>query len=318
MAAKFRDYYEVLNVPRTASDEEIKKAYFRLAREHHPDLHAEKDKDLHTKRMQEVNEAYAVLSSKENRAKYDQFGQDWKEGPPPPDRQRDAEPSYEQTQEGFSDFFRHMFRKEQAQRENEEFFSSELDIEAVLDLSLKEAINGVERSFVLLTTGLCQNCHGTGRKNGVFCPVCGGVGEVRRQREVRTKIPAGLTEGGRIRLKGQGNEGAHSRGDLYLRIHLLPDPNFKVDGKNLETTLRIMPWAAALGAEIPVQTLEDSLRMRIPKRTHAGTRLRLAGKGLGKPGDRGDLFVRIEIDIPDVLTARSENLWKELEEESHA
>src|SRR4051812_1064850 len=122
MVAKFRDYYDVLKVLRTASDEEIKKAYHRLAREHHPDLHSEKEKDVHTKRMQEVNEAYAVLSSKENRAKYDQFGQDWKEGLPQQDPRAGGR-SPEQNAEGFSEFFRHMFRQD-ADGGAEELFAS--------------------------------------------------------------------------------------------------------------------------------------------------------------------------------------------------
>src|ERR1700729_2408704 len=125
MAAKFRDYYDVLGVPRTASEEEIKLAYRRLARKHHPDLHPEKEKDLHTAKMQEVNEAYAVLGAKENRAKYDQYGEHWKDGPPPPPPPRSSRPSYSeqdfsggaagaaQDPEAFSDFFRNMFRQGQ-------------------------------------------------------------------------------------------------------------------------------------------------------------------------------------------------------------
>lgn len=316
MAPKFKDYYEVLGVPRTASEQEIKKAYHRLAREHHPDLHLEKEKDIHTQRMQQVNEAYSVLSSKENRAKYDQLGEHWKEGPPPP-YERSAGGPTGPTDEAFSDFFRNVFRQSAEQGEPSTVFPSELDVEAVLDLSLEDAVRGVEKSFSLMTTGLCQNCRGTGRKGTTFCPVCGGVGEVRRQREVKTKIPPGLYEGSRIRLKGQGNEGPHGRGDLYLHIRLIPDSNFKVDGMDLETVVRVMPWQAALGSNVGVKTLDGSLQMRLPKGTHTGTRLRLGGKGLGKTGERGDLFVRIEIDIPSSLSPKAEALFKRLEEETH-
>ncbi len=300
-----------------ASENEIKQAYHRLARRHHPDLHSAKEKDLHTKRMQEMNEAYAVLSSKENRAKYDQFGEDWKDGPPPPPPpNRDYGGSSGQDQDAFGDFFSNMFRQREAQGEPNQVYPSELDIEAVLDLSLEEAVRGVEKSFSLMTTGLCQNCRGTGRKAKTFCPVCGGVGEIRRQREVKTKIPPGLTTGSRIRLQGQGNEGTQGRGDLYLTIRLLPSPSFRVDGMNLSTEARVMPWSAAMGADIRVQTLEGPVRMRLPKRTHTGTRLRLSGKGLGKPGARGDLFVRVKIDIPDSLTPKVEALFRQLKEEA--
>jgi len=313
-----------LQVPRTASDEEVKQAYRRLARQHHPDLYPEKEKELHTHEMREINEAYAVLGSKENRAKYDQYGEHWKEGPPPrgsvweeysPGNQGASRFSG-QSAEAFSDFFRNMFRQG-GREEAEELFPSELDIEAEIDISLEEAVKGAEKTLRLMTTGLCPNCHGTGRKNKVFCRVCGGVGEIRREREIKAKIPAGLIEGSRIRLKGQGNEGTRTRGDLYLRVHLIADPRFKIEGKDLETTARIMPWQAALGSQISVQTLEGSLRVRIPQGTHAGQRLRVAGRGLGKLGARGDLFVRIEIDVPTRLSPKAETRWKQLEEEAH-
>jgi len=316
--AKFRDYYDVLQVPRTATEEEIRQAYRRLARQYHPDLHPGKDKDLHTAQMQEINEAYAVLGAKENRAKYDQYGEHWKEGapPPPPSYAETGGPTaFSEEQAGaFSEFFRHMFQQSEGARHAEDLSPSELDIEAELDLSLEEAVQGVEKTFSLMTAGLCQNCRGTGRIKNAFCPVCGGVGEIRRPREVKTRIPAGLTEGSRIRLKGQGSEGARGRGDLYLVIHLRPDPRYRIDGMNLETTLRVMPWEAALGSEAAVQTLEGPVRIKIPKRTHAGKRLRLAGKGLGKPGARGDFFIRLEIDLPETISPKAEALFKQMQD----
>jgi curved DNA-binding protein len=309
MPSKFKDYYEVLGVSRTASEDDIKQAYRRLAREHHPDLHSEKEKDLSARRMQDVNEAYAVLGSKENRTKYNQLGANWEQGPvpdPPPQRGQAG---------GFSDFFENMFRQSQGESAPEDLTPSELDIEAVLDLSLEEAIRGVEKSLTLSASGLCHNCRGSGRKNGVFCHICGGVGEIRRRREIKTKIPPGLHEGSRIRLKGQGNEGRGVTGDLYLHIHLLPHPHFTVDGTNLETDVILMPWQAVLGSEVIVPTLEGSVRVRVPKGTRNGSRLRLAGKGLGKPGARGDLFVRELIDIPASLSPKATALFKQLEEE---
>src|ERR1035437_7859541 len=250
----FRDYYEVLQVPRTATDEEIRQAYRRIARQHHPDLHPGKDKDLHTGKMQEINEAYAVLGAKEHRAKYDQFGEHWKEGPPPP-----PPPQSTYSESGgsagfsgqdpgaFSDFFRNMFQQSEGANRISDLSPSELDIEAELDLSLEEAVHGVVKTYSLMTAGLCQKCRGTGRIQNAFCPVCGGLGEIRRPRDVKTRIPPGLTEGGRLRVKGQGNEGARGRGDLYLDIHLRPDPRYRIDGANLEIILRVMPWVAALG-----------------------------------------------------------------------
>ena len=321
--ARFRDYYEVLGVPRTATDDEIKLAYRRLAREHHPDLHPEKEKSHHTSRMQQVNEAYAVLSSKENRAKYDQFGEHWKEGPPPPPPPRpggDGAETFAVGPEGFSDFFQELFRQRGAPgpAPRGAAFQAEVDIEAAIELSLEEAVHGVEKTFSLMTNELCPACRGTGMIGKDFCATCAGLGEVRRAREVTTRIPGGLGPGSRIRLKGQGNEGPRGRGDLFLTIHLLPDPRFRVDGLNLETDADVMPWQAALGGELSVATADGAVRVRIPKGTHAGARLRLAGKGLGKPGARGDLFVRVRIDIPEKLSPEAEALFRKLEENAHA
>ena len=147
-------------------------------------------------------------------------------------------------------------------------------------------------------------------------PVCGGVGEIRRPRDVKTKIPAGLLEGGRIRLKGQGNEGAQGRGDLFLTIHLAANPHFSVDGKNLSSEMIITPWQAALGAEINIPTLEGSVRVRVPRETHTGKRLRLAGKGLGKPNERGDLLIHLVIDLPEKPSPKADALYQQLKEDS--
>jgi len=202
MASKFRDYYDILKVPKTASDEEIKLAYRRLARQHHPDLHPEKDKAEHTARMQEINEAYAVLGAKEHRQKYDQYGEHWKEGPPPATGgQPDAEPfsrSADPEAAGFSDFFRDLFGGARGSGGVDERFGSDLDLEATLELSLEESVRGVEKSFSLMTEGLCPQCRGTGHIKDNLCPVCGGIGEVRRTREVKTRIPPGLTDGAHI------------------------------------------------------------------------------------------------------------------------
>ena len=210
-----------------------------------------------------------------------------------------------------------MFQQSQGAGRSDPRSASELDIEAELELSLGEAVHGVEKTFSLMTAGLCQKCRGTGRIQNAFCPLCGGLGEIRRPREVKTRIPAGLTDGARIRLKGQGNEGARGRGDLYLEIHLRPDPRFRIEGADLDTPLRVPPWDAALGSEAVVQTLDGPVRIKIAKGTHTGKRLRLAGKGLGKPGARGDLFIRVEIDLPDRLSPKAEALFKQMKEADH-
>jgi curved DNA-binding protein len=311
------DYYDILKIPKTASDEEVKLAYRRLARQHHPDLHPESEKSSHTEQMQKINEAYAVLGAKENRKKYDAYGERWQEGPPPQRPPTPEAPRSSGAPEGFSDFFRDMFRQSSSQDVPDERFASELDIEATLDLSLEDAVQGIEKSFSLMTEGLCPQCRGTGHVKNALCPMCGGMGEIRKARDVKARIPAGLSEGSRIRLKGQGNASAHGLGDLYLRIRLSPHTRFRVQGNALEMDARLTPWQAALGTEISLQTLDGQVRVRIAKGTHTGTRLRLAGKGLGKPGERGDLFVRLDIDISQAMSPKAEALYRQLQEENN-
>jgi len=324
---KFKDYYETLQLPRDAAEERIKRAYRRLAKEHHPDLHPEKDRAKQTELFQAINEAYEVLGDKEKRAKYDQLGENWQGGEeftPPPDHSRDKTgftPGPEARGEAaFSDFFssffggagnaRSGFQRESAQPRR--------DIEAVLELSLQDAVRGGEKAFSLTAVGLCPACRGTGRKEKSFCPVCGGAGETQTRRDVRVRIPPYVRDGTRIRVKGKGSDGGPGEpaGDLYLRIGLKVDPRFTIHGSDLETVVKVLPWEAALGGEVDIQTLEGPVRVKIPKGSAAGKTLRLAEKGLGrKSGGRGDLLARIKIEMPPSLTPRAESLFKELREE---
>ncbi|MFH1723693.1 MAG: J domain-containing protein [Elusimicrobiota bacterium] len=321
---KYKDYYKILGVPRGASSDEIKQAYRRLAREHHPDLHPDKDKAEHTKAFQVINEAYEVLGSAENRAKYDQLGEHWKDGQafrPPPAQERARDSFRFETgasgDEIFSDFFRSFFGGGHAGGRWSAPPAS-LDIEAVIELSLEEAVRGGERSFSMSVTGVCPKCLGAGHAGKAFCPACGGAGETRSAREIRSRLPSDLRDGSRIRLKGQGNKSGDGQppGDLYLTVRLKPDPRFKVSGSDIETAVRVMPWDAALGAEVLVPTPLGRVRIRVPKGTRAGTRLRIPGKGLGggRRG-RGDLYARIEVDIPSELSHKAEALMGELKKE---
>jgi len=324
---KFKDYYETLQVPRDAAAEQIKRAYRRLAKEHHPDLHPEKDKAGQTKHFQAINEAYEVLGDRENRAKYDRLGENWKSGDefaPPPGQSSESQGFSPGSEAGgaaaFSDFFRSFFGGAGGARSGFQWESAQpsRDIEAVLDLSLQDAVRGGEKAFSLVAAGLCGACRGTGRRGKSFCPVCGGAGEVRERKDIRVRIPPQVRDGTRIRVKGKGSDGrpGEPSGDLYLRIGLRPDPRFTIQGSDLETIVKVMPWDAALGGEVDIQTLEGPVRVKIPKGSTAGKTLRLAGKGLGrKSGDRGDLLARIEIEMPRSLTPKAEALFKELREE---
>ena len=337
MALKFKDYYEVLKVARGASADEIKKAYRKLVKEHHPDLHPESQKAERTQRMQEVNEAYSVLGDPANRAKYDKFGENWKEGQefrPPPDagfREQDFGGGREGFggrasgggAEAFSDFFSQFFGggagggRGPAGFEEPEAPAASLDIEAALDLPLEDAVRGGEKAFSLDVSGLCSACGGTGRRGRAFCPTCGGAGETTQRRDVRVRLPPNLHDGSRIRVKGKGRERGGRAGDLYLVARLRPDSRWRVSGSDLEAAVRVMPWTAALGGEAEVPTPEGAVRVKIPPGTRAGKTLRLSGRGLGRPGGgRGDLLARVELDLPASLSERAKALYKQLEEEA--
>jgi len=324
MAGEFKDYYAILGVSKSASPEELKKAYRRLAREHHPDLHAEKNKAAASEKFKEINEAYEVLSDPAKKAKYDELGPGWDQerpaGPPP---RRQAPPDFgagAQDFSGFSDFFENLYGEGAARG----FGGAEprgprrgQDVEAEMSISLEDAVRGGEKKLSLMVPAICPACAGTGRRGRGFCPACGGVGETRVEKTITARLPQAVRDGMRLRLRGQGGAaaGGGEAGDLYLRIRLLPHPAFKVLGSDLETTVTVMPWTAALGGEASVATLDGPIRIKIPAGTHAGRAFRVAGKGLGKDGGgRGDLNAAVRIDIPDRLDPKLEKAFAEMKE----
>ena len=291
---KFKDYYGVLGVARGASDEEIKKAYRKLARKYHPDV----SKEANAKeRFQEVSEAYETLRDKEKRAAYDSLGshragQDFR--PPPDWYQRFGAAGEEEDLSGIdlSDLFESLgarfgstpgargfaFRRGSMKLRGE-------DYEASLSLDIEEAAAGVERELLL------------------------------NARNVRVRIPRGATDGERLRIPGKGGPGANGgpAGDLYLGISLRPHPLFKPDGHDLELEVPITPSEAALGAQIEIPTLGGRVAVKVPAGSSSGQRLRLLGKGLPKPrGGAGDLYARLTIVVPAALTDREKELYEAL------
>jgi curved DNA-binding protein len=188
------------------------------------------------------------------------------------------------------------------------------DVESELELTLEEAYRGGEKTLQLSTGELCPACGGTGHNDMAFCPACGGTGETTATRTLTVKIPPGVREGSRIRLKGQGGEGLNggARGDLYLKVRLLPHPVFKVLGEDLETEITLRPEQAVLGDRVTVPTLDGPVTMKVPAGTRSGKRLRLRGKGLPRRDGRGDEYVRVNIDIPEHLSAEEERLYRQL------
>jgi len=335
--AEYIDYYSVLGVPKSASEAEIKSAYRKLAMKFHPDRNpGNKEAEA---RFKSINEANEVLSDPKKRQTYDQLGSDWAKGPgftPPPSGGRGGggfsygsyggESGEDFGQFGdFSDFFRSIFGgagaggfRQAGGREDLSgmFGGGAEDMESDLHLPLADVLRGGEQSFAFSYRAPCAECGGRGRQRNKVCPACRGAGNVAETKKVRVNLPRGIRNGTRIRLKDQGRRSPSGRsGDLYLNIHIDPDADFAVRGDDLETSVHVMPWDAALGAEITVPALDGALKIKLPPLSRAGRRMRIPGRGLPKSdGGRGDLYAVVVIDIPPSLTARQSDLFKKLKE----
>jgi DnaJ-class molecular chaperone len=334
MATQTRDYYQVLGVARDATDEQIKTAYRKLARKHHPDLNPG-DKAAE-ERFKELQVAYDVLSNPENRKLYDQYGENWRvvqqTGQAPPPNWEGFRPS-EQQQTGDFDFSNFDFRGFRPGTSGEGFDVFEelfgrtrgarqsgprrgRDVEAELELSLEEAHAGGRRTLQLQAAETCPTCHGAGMLNEhQICPTCGGRGQVLKPKTIEVNIPAGVRDASTVRLAGQGGTGLDGgpTGDLYLHIRLKPHPKFRVQGDDIEVEVPLAPWEAVLGAKIEVPTIDGRVEMSVPQGAQSGQRLRLRGQGLNKrKGGRGDEYVRLNIRVPRTVGAEERRLYEEL------
>ncbi len=315
---EYRDYYQILGVQRSASADEVKTAYRRLARKYHPDVSKVPDAEA---RFKEMQEAYEVLRDPEKRAAYDQLGSEWKSGQqfrPPPDwgsgfefkgagagagrgSRRGAgrargpaggEGGY--ADEGFSDFFSSLFGGGSP-------FSSAgahggRDHHARIDIDLEQAFRGTTRTLELRRPEVKPD----------------GSLELHTH-SVRVTIPGGVADGQLIRLAGQGESasGGGSPGDLYLEVHLLPHRLYQVEGRDLTLTLPVAPWEVALGAAVAVPTLGGPVEMQIPAGAQSGQKLRLRGRGLpGNPA--GDQYVQLKVVLPPAGTPEAKALYEEM------
>jgi len=324
MAVKFKEYYEVLGVPRTATADEIKKAYRTLARKYHPDVNP--DDPTAEDKFKELNEAYEVLSDPEKRQRYDELGSGWQPGAdftPPPGWERmrtDVGAAGDRFGGGragdFSDFFEALFGGARGHRAGPGFAMRGADVEADLSLALENIQRGTTRTLTFQTAERCPTCGGTGTQDDHLCPTCRGAGVVRRPNSLDVHIPIGIREGSVIRLAGQGEPGTGNApaGDLYLRVHVVPHPLFAVVGDDdLQLELPVAPWEAALGAKVTVPTLNGSVDMTIPANSQGGQRLRLRGKGMSRQGGgNGDLYVKLKIVVPPKLTTDERELFEKL------
>jgi curved DNA-binding protein len=314
MPVEFKDYYKVLGVPRDASDEDIKKAFRKLARQYHPDV--AKDKKGAEEKFKEINEAYEVLGDPQNRSKYDDLGANWREGASfqgSPGRrwQPGGEENFEFHVDGtgFSDFFEQFFGRSgrfggvndfagsQARSTEEGGFALRgADLESDILVTLEEALAGSVRTVSLQRVN---------RRTG----------EARTQ-NLRVRIPPGVREGQAIRVAGMGEDGigGGAPGDLYLRVRFAAHPEFRVRGADLYYALDLAPWEAVLGTKVVVPTLKDRVSVRIPPGTNQGRQLRVRGRGLpiGSSGRHGDLYVVINIQVPQKPSDEERELWKQL------
>jgi len=334
MATTERDYYTVLGVARTASQDDIKKAYRRLARQLHPDLHTGSRKAQMEEKFKELNQAYEVLSDPEIRKKYDRYGSNWKESEAFERAQQEAAararaqwgtaPEFTQ-QEGqdFSDagdFFDMFFSKRGRSGGGGRGAVDGDDLETNVRLRLREVEDGVTRRIQVSERIPCATCNGTGTQKGRPCPTCNGLGGKTEIRTLDVKIPAGVQDGTRVRVAGKGGPGLRggSRGDLYLNVQVEPSRVFTRDSDDLLVTLPIWPWEAALGAEVLAPTLTDQVRVKIPPGSRSGAKLRLRGKGLpNESGGRGDLFFVLQMLVPSPLTPEQRALFEQLAKEPH-
>lgn len=351
-----RDYYEVLGVPKDASDDDIKKAYRKKAKESHPDLHPNDHKA--EERFKEINEANEVLSDAKKRAQYDQFGHD---GPNMQGFGGGGGAGGFQGFDGFGDIgdiFSSIFGGGMGGRASRSGGPAPgNDLRYDMTITFEEAAFGAQKSFEFYRNENCETCQGSGAKPGTSaktCPTCNGAGQVRsgggfmvtvhtcptchgegkiisekceacqgsgsvrNKRKATIKIPAGINPGQTIVLNGNGEPGRRGgpNGDLYVRISVKPHPVFKRDGTTLMMDLDISMVQAALGADIEVPTLKEPVKYRIPEGTQSGTVFRLKGYGIPnlRGSGKGDLMVRVQVQIPKKLSSKQKDLLRQFEQ----
>lgn len=320
-----KDYYEILGIKRSASLEDIKKAYRELALRFHPDRVPEGEKRAAEEKFKEISEAYAVLSDADKRALYDQYGHegiDQKYAHEDIFRGADFSSIFGDLRDfGFTeDFFSSIFGdfdlKNFGSRRGSHHRGR--DIQVALELSLIDAVKGGERSLSYSRPELCRMCAGSGLKEGsakISCPECGGQGVVEMQKKMKIKIPPGVSSGARLRVVGEGEASVRGRGDLILYIQIQPHPVFQREGDDLFTNVSIPFTKAILGGEVEVPTLDKTVRMKIPAGTQCESVFRLTGKGVPHFKGRGcgDQLVKVHIVVPRVVTAAQRKLIEEFE-----
>jgi DnaJ-class molecular chaperone len=309
MPTSQRDYYDILGVNRSATPDEIKKAYRKLARQYHPDLHTGSRKGEMEKKFKELNEANEVLGDPDIRKKYDRHGHRWQDAEAYEKARQQAGagrrsgPEFTTEQNfDFGDVFENLFGGRS--RGGSGFRGAAApgqDLETDARLTLREVLTGVTRRVEVTEPG--------------------GPNGRTASRSIDIKIPAGVQDGTRVRVSGKGasGRGGGKQGDLYLRVHIEPDPVFRREGADLHVTLPVWPWEAALGADVLAPTLAEPVRVKVPPGSRADGKLRLKGKGLPTAsGGRGDLFYTVQIVMPASTSDEDRKLYEQLSRTPHA
>jgi len=324
-----RDFYDVLGVSRSASDKEVRQAFRRLARKYHPDVNPG-DTSAEA-RFKEINRAYEVLSDAEKRKKYDRYGERWEQAEAFDQARRagGAGGAFTQTFDLGDLFGRGGGRGGPFEGIFEAFTGRRgpmrgQNVEYAADVTLEEAFQGTTRLLGLQSEEACVTCGGSGQIAGAVCHVCEGTGAVVRPKRLEVKIPAGVQDGSRVRIAGEGHPGfgGGPRGDLYVVVRVRSHPRFERKGADLVTEAGVALEDAVLGGEVEVQTLSGKrVALKLPPLTQNGRVFRLAGLGMPRLDEkrknkaRGDLLVRVRVLLPESLSARERELFERLRDE---
>ena len=330
----YKDYYKILGVERSATADDIKKAFRKLARKYHPDVNPG-DKGAE-QRFKEINEAYEVLSDTEKRNKYDTLGPNWQDqfGPQPNQAGRPRPYTWSNPSSGgnagptaadyglddatgFSDFFEALFGRQRTTTRQDIRRRAGENIEQPVEITLKEAYEGAKRVFTIQSPSECPTCHGTGEVKGHVCPTCQGQGNITVSKRIEVSIPKGADNGTRVRVAGEGQPGIGGgpRGDLYLVVSVKSDPAFERKGDDISVEIAVDFFTAILGgdARVPQPSGKDLL-LTIPPETQNGQIFRLAGRGMPKLRSTGQgiLFAKVRVILPTNLSQHEREMMQEI------
>lgn len=323
-----KNYYAILGVTPDSSDAEIKSAYRTLARKFHPDVNPSG-----TQRFKDITEAYDVLSNSQKRHQYDMINGFFKSAPENKTSAKQAQSEYKkQTAQKDEDTAK---QQEKQTKKSKEEFSKKIndifeefakpkksktsakkgdDIHEEITVTIKESVNGAERTINVMHTTQCSHCKGRKFINGNICPVCKGTGENSEHKKITVKIPKNVKNGTKLRITQEGNIGLNGgkNGDLYLKIRIEPNSRMRFEGNDVYYNVPITPFEAVLGGEITIPAFEGNLSLKIPPKTHSGQKFRLAGQGIKQNNKSGDMIVTVHIEIPCSLSDDEIRLYEKL------